>query len=433
MREFLKNRLKLLIENILSNGQIRTNYRMKRLILLTIAIGIAEFSFSQTDYRKGYVITNARDTLFGLVDYRVGVKAYKSCDLKSSKAQNTITYEPSNIIGYGFENDKFFQSKEVLIKDQPSRVVFFEVIVRGLVSLYKFEDTYFIEKDNNGHQQLINETKEVFVDGKIILKNTNQHIGTINMLLFDCAEIRAKVQRIRLSEKALTKLIEDYNRCKGESSVTFKAKKPWTKAMIGLAGGVNISQLNFHTGYEHLAGNFEVSKSPMIGVSLVILSPRRNERISYQGDVLYLTSKYYNYTLYNSTFYVERNYVTIELQQLKIPIGIRYTFQQREFTPYLNAGISSTIHLSSNSKWVHEVESNSVVNTNENEALVIKNAQFGLWGGCGLLKSINSKLSAFIELRYEKTDGISKNSFDTHSDLQSKISNFQIIIGIRTK
>jgi Outer membrane protein beta-barrel domain len=408
---------------------------MKKLILLITVICITEFSFSQTNYRNGYVITNARDTLFGLVDYREGAKAYKSCDFKIAKGQSTITYEPGNIIGYGFENDKFFQSKEISIKDQPPKVVFLEVIVMGLVSLYKFEDTYFIEKDNNGLQQLLNETKEVYVDGKRVLKSTNQHIGTINMLVYDCAEIKTKVQKIRLDEKTLTNLVEDYNRCKGEASITFKDKKPWTKAIVGMTGGINISQLNFNLnqGYEHLAGDFEVSKSPMIGVSLDILSPRLSERISFHGDLLYLTSKYYNYNLFNISSYTETNYITIELQQLKIPIGFRYTFPKRNITPYFSIGISSTIHLSSNSKWIQEVESNGVVETYSNEALPIKENQLGLWGGCGVLKSISNKLNVFVELRYEQTDGVALNQINTQADLQSKITNFQILIGIRTK
>lgn len=416
-----------------SKGQNKLQ-EMKRLILLITLICTAEFGFSQTDFRKGYVITIANDTLLGLVDYREKAKAYKSCDFKVSKGQNTITYEPGNVIGYGFENDKFFQSREISIKNQPSQVVFLEVVVRGLVSLYKFEDTYFIEKGNAGLQQLTNETSEVFIEGKRVMKNTNQYIGIINILVFDCVEIRERVQKIELAERALTNLIEDYNRCKGEPSITFKAKKPWTKAIIGVTGGLNISQLNFNAnpGYEHLAGDFEVSKSPMIGVSFDILSPRLSERISFHSDLLYLTSKYYNYTLYNNFSSVERNYVTIELQQLKVPIGIRYTFPKREFTPYVNAGISSTIHLSSNSKWVQEVESNSVVNTNESEALVIKNKQFGLWGGCGVLKSVSNKLYVFFELRYEQTDGIVPFTVDSQ-ELNSKISNFQILIGIRTK
>ena len=395
---------------------------------------IAKIGWSQTDYRDGFIITNARDTLYGLVNYREGAKAYQSCDFKISKSQNAITYEPQNTIGYGFGNDKAFQSREISIKGKPSKVAFLEVIVRGLVSLYKFEDVYFIEKNGTGLQQLINETNEVFIDGKKRIMKTNQYVGTINILLFDCVELRPKIPRIRLSEKALTNLIEDYNRCKGATGITFKAKKAWTKTIIGATGGLNISQLSFpsNPGYEHLAGDFEISKSPTMGVSLDLLSPRISERIAFHGDFLYLSSKYYKYTLNDGGASIERNYVTIELKQVKIPIGIRYTFPRREFTSYFTAGISSTIHVNSSSKRVHEVESNRVVNTNENEALAIKNRQVGLWGGYGLLKSINNKLNAFIEFRYERTDGIAPSSLDSPG-FYSRISNLQIFLGIRTK
>jgi Outer membrane protein beta-barrel domain len=406
---------------------------MKKLLSLILLVSIAEFSFSQTDYRNGYVITNVYDTLFGLVDYREKTKAHKSCNFKVSKDQNVVSYEPGSIFGYGFKNDRFFQSKEISIKNQASQIVFLEVIVKGLVSLYKFEDTYFVEKNNDGIQQLKNETKEVLIYDSKYSKKTNQHISTLNMLLYDCVEIKTEVQKVKLGERLLGTLIENYNRCKGQSSTTFKAKKPWSKAIIGLTGGLNFSQLKFdaNSGYEHLAGDLEISKSPVIGLSLDILSPRLSERISFHGDLLYSNSKYYNYTLYSSSSAVERNYVTIELQQLKVPIGIRYTFPEREFIPYFNAGIVSTIHLSSNSKWVQEIESNSIVKTRENEALVIKNKQFGLWGGLGVLKSVNNKFDAFLELRYEQTNGIAPFSVDLQG--VNSITNFKILIGIRTK
>jgi hypothetical protein len=410
------------------------NCRMKRFILLITTICIAKMGLSQTDYRNGFIITNARDTLLGQVNYRVGVKSYKSCDFKRSKASNVMVYEPNSIIGYGFENDKFYQSREISIKDQPSKVVFLEVIVRGLVSLYRFEDTYFIEKEGNGLHQLVNETKEVFANGRKLVTYTNQYKGTINMLVFDCDEISAKVGEIGLDEKALTTLIVDYNRCKGVPSIAFKAKKPWTKAVVGIAGGINFSKLVFETNpdYVYLAGAYEVSKSPMVEISLEVFSPRISERISFYSDILYLTSTYYNYSIVNNISSTERNYVTIELQQLKIPIGFRYTFPKREFTPYVSMGMSSTIHISSDAKWVQEVESNNVVKTNEKEAVTIKNTQLGLWGGFGVIKNVNQKINAFVELRYEQTNGIAPFTVNS-SDLKSKITNFQVLIGIRTK
>ncbi|MCZ8216106.1 MAG: outer membrane beta-barrel protein, partial [Cyclobacteriaceae bacterium] len=200
-------------------------------------------------------------------------------------------------------------------------------------------------------------------------------------------------------------------------------------------GGLNVAQLEFETEpfYQHLTGNFEVSRSPVVGVSFDILSPRLSERFSFHGDLLYVTSKYYSYTSYYDLYYNEINYVTIELEQLKVPIGFRYAFPKRAFSPYLNAGISSTIHLSSNSNWVQEVESiGGVVNIYEKEALTMRNNQFGLWGGFGIVKSIHNKFNAFFELRYEQTDGILPFSFGLQ-EYSSQISNFQILIGVRSK
>ncbi len=407
---------------------------MKKQLLTLLLIWASENCFSQTDFRRGYVITNAKDTLFGLVDYREGAKAYKTCAFKKSKNLNEFIYEPSGIIGYGFDDDKYFQSREIFTKGQSSEAVFLEVIVKGLVSLYKFENIFFVEKDNNGLQQLINEREETIVNGITRVKNTNQHIVTLNMLLYDCSEISAKVQRIGLDEKALTKLITEYNNCQGDSSIIFKAKKPWVKALIGITGGVNNSQLNYDPslGYAHLTGEFEASTSPIVGASLDILSPRINERLSFQSHIFFLTSQYYKYSFFQTNFSTEINYVTIELQQLKIPIGFRYIFPTRSLTPYFGLGLSSTVHLSTSSSWIQVTEFNNVVEIKNNEVSGLIGNQLGVWGGCGISKSIHDKLNVFVEFRYEQTDGISQGLRGAQSDLQSKIMNFQILIGIRT-
>jgi hypothetical protein len=296
------------------------------------------------------------------------------------------------------------------------------------VTLSKFEGSYFVEKGSNGLHELSNETVEVFIEGRHVLKNTNRHIAILNMLLNDCSELASKVQSARLNQKVLTNLIENYNRCKGGSSIIFKAKKPWTKAVIGIAGGLNISKLQF----DDLSGAFEVSKSPMAGISLDVLSPRLSERISFHSDILFLASKYYDFILFSSGSYAARSYITIELQQLKIPIGIRYTFPERNFTPYFNGGLSSTLHLNSRSNMVQEIEANNVVSTYIGDAFDIKSNQLGLWGGFGILKSISGKLNAFVELRYERTDGITQYSLDRQTGLTSQITNFQVLIGVRS-
>jgi len=408
---------------------------MRRNLLLILAVCIAKIGFSQTDFRKGYVFTNAGDTLSGLVKFG-GDNAYKLCEFKKSDAQEIVTYEPAQIRGYGFENDKYFDSKERI--GSSSELVFYEVIVRGLVTLYGYEDAYFISKDGGTLLPLVNEAEIVVIDGKNISKNSNQHVVTMNMMMFDCAKLRGKIQNTRLSERDLTKLIEDYNKCSGAPYITYKAAKPWIKVLTGVSGGMNISTIKFESqniSYKYLFGSFDASISPMANISFDILSPKKNEHISLHVELLYSAKEYYSFYKYETFSTIETNDVTIALQELKIPFGFQYTFFGRRFNPYFNIGMSQTYNLNTSSTWIRESELKltQVVETTNGEALDIPKSQFGYWGGIGLRKSLNGKLSAYAELRFEQTNGLPIDPKPREVSVDSKILNFQFILGIRTK
>ena len=56
--------------------------------------------------------------------------------------------------------------------------------------------------------------------------------------------------------------------------------------------------------------------------------------------------------------------------------------------------------------------------------------QFGFWAGFGVMKSIQTKLKGFAELRCERTEDI--GDFNSRkSQIQSNVTNFQIVLGIR--
>src|SRR5687767_4452967 len=107
---------------------------MNRLIFFIAALMVTTSGFSQSDFRKGYIITSTRDTLFGLVDYKEGSKPYKSCTFKKTEDQSPTNYEPTEISGYGFVEGKYFESKEISEENQTKKVVFIEVKVKGVVS-----------------------------------------------------------------------------------------------------------------------------------------------------------------------------------------------------------------------------------------------------------------------------------------------------------
>jgi hypothetical protein len=407
-----------------------TLYPLMKRIFILLFLALPGLGFCQSDFKDGYIITPANDTLRGLVDYRENQRANESCVFKQSTG-SIITYSPGQIAGYGFVNDKFYLSKfdsEAGMVD----TVFMEVLVKGPVSLYKTHKTFWLEKDGPRLYHLVDVVTESYVNGAKVLRHSNAHISIFNMLLFDCVEMRSSLSQVRLNEPTLTKIIQRYNTCMGGTQQIFKEKKPWIKVSAGLSAGINISKLHLTTPteyqYRHLTGTYERWQSPIFGISFGLMSPRVSERFSFTGGVLYNATKYNHFEMR----YTTRTYIIIDLRQLKIPLGFRYTFPERKLTPFLNMGVSSTMYLKSNSRWIEESGSSAVITTTSKEALLLNSGQLGLWAGGGIIKPINKRLSATCDVKLEYTNGIASTA-KFAPDILSTVMNLQVIFGIRIK
>ena len=99
--------------------------------------------------------------------------------------------------------------------------------------------------------------------------------------------------------------------------------------------------------YDYLDGSFDGSSTLIIGLSLNAFAPGVSKRFSVQGEVLYSKSNYENIASNDNG--TKTSHVTIDLEQLKIPLGLRYTFPEKKITPYMNFGMSPTFNLSSSS------------------------------------------------------------------------------------
>jgi hypothetical protein len=409
---------------------------MKRLVLIVAATIALNVGYSQGDFRKGFIITHDKDTVYGLVAFREGTRAYHECVFKRSADQQSTTYAPLDISGYGFINDKVFESRDVALRGQAPTTAFLEVLVKGLVTLYRVDDAYLVQEEDGELQQLIDELYRDVVKGRTVLRHSNEHIKVLNPLLFDCVETRELVQKAKMTQRSLTKLIERYNECVDAPAVTPKEAKPWFKVRPAIAGGVLLSNLEFdeHPYYDHLSGTFERATMPFFGLSGDFLSPRISERFSVNIAAFFSAAKYNGYTnIYYLGATIE-HWVDIDLPQIKVPMGFRYTFPAGGVMPYINAGISSSFHLDRKSHWLERWEYNGTVTIDEkDEALKIKASQTGWWGGVGIQKPIGDKFVLFGEVRYERTDGIAESFLQAEPRFGSTISNVRFVIGVNLK
>ncbi|MBL0743473.1 outer membrane beta-barrel protein [Chryseolinea lacunae] len=406
------------------------------LLLLLVFSSVAHSARSQSDYRKGFIVTSAYDTVRGFVNYREGAKAYKECDFKPAENAAPVSYKPGQLTGYGFVDNAYFVSRTVEVEKGKPETVFIEVLVNGPVSLYKYYGGFFMEKADGRLMWIAYGETRIENESGVYVKKSNRHIGIVNMMLYDCEAIRHSVERLTLSEKHLTNLVERYNSCVGTTAVVYKEKKSWLKADVGLLTGVNYSTLTFSSPY----GSFDLfevpltkSTSPLVGVSIDVSSPRLNERISLHIEGQYLKASHTAFVLYENGSTTNRNYLSYAISQVKVPVAFRYTFAERKFTPYVNAGASATFQVKASSIWKLESESFNTVTTQYEDPLPMGNKQFGVWGGMGGNIAVLPKFSAFVELRYEWTNGVIDRGKVHGEVMTSAVTNIQLVIGLKTK
>jgi hypothetical protein len=379
--------------------------------------------------RPGYVVMHSGDTTWGFIVYNEGSQATKICNFKATSDAATIRYNPGDIAGYGFKNDQFFLSRYVTPKDESTQMVFLEVVVRGRTSLYRHKNALFVEKGDTLLHPLINEDKVFFSNGISYLKPGNQFVGTLSQLMFDCADVRTQIQKTRFSQEPITKIVEKYNRCHGEKSVVYKENKPWVEATFSVMGSATISKLNYknvplRAGYVN--GDFETLILPAVGVGLDVRSARLDERFSLDVEMQLGSGQYERHVVVERRYLTERHDFKGKITQVKVPVGIKFTWPTKKVAPYIGGGISFTRHLSSTWEGKYEISPNDTKGDIE-QPLEIRDSQLGFWGGLGARIKLPRGKHTALELRYEKTNGLTGSSSD-YTSLKSSITNLQMAV-----
>jgi hypothetical protein len=410
---------------------------MKKNLILLILFFSTQMIFSQVDFRKGFIINNSGDTIYGTLNYREGSYSYKYCLFRKSLNDSIIKYIPTSIKGYGFIGDKAYESRTVLSLNQAKEdeIAFFEVLSRGIITLYRYDKDFYALKADTTFYRLYKKRKETDVDGFKSVTYAPTYIGYLNLLMFDSPACLKRIPDIGFDEKSLTKLVEFYNGEKNVSSVSYKSGKPWTSCSLGISGGMSISKLSFSADeaysytFYYMLGSFSTSTSPFIDLSIELSSPRLSEHISFRTDMILYNTKYSSY-VYSHIYYHEiRYFTTLDVTQLKVPVGLCYYFRLNKYTPYVNVGVTATFPFKTRNRMLTEENHSGVVTSYTDEEIIKTNIQGGVWGNVGVERPINKRLAGYIEFR----SGESFGQYDQKAGLSSKTSCYQLCLGIKTK
>jgi hypothetical protein len=380
------------------------------------------------DYRPGYIIKSNADSIRGLVRY-MGSKNDVRCDFKSSKRSKRTSFNASELIAYGFDDGRNYISMTLPGADAPKGKVFARVVVKGPLTLYRYDKTFYVEKDSLIRLPI---PKGKIVDpvvegGNKMEKKDKRYVAILNQLMADC---QMKADDASYSEGDLMNLVKNYNRCKGFAREYESAKpKPFYRMNVGALGGYVSSSLDLkesaYLPFDPLYTTIDPAKTVIGGISLDISSPRIYDKL-----FLTIESWYFNAT------YLGRDYrttslqdITIDVNSIRMFVGFRYNFLHENNTPFFKTGFSGTITQDLDVKSITEGENalGQVFYWDDVTGTMFVKKVKGFWLSAGYEYLIKGKMKAFAEFRFERADAY----FGTPINTDSKLNNYSLLVGIR--
>lgn len=346
----------------------------------------------QNDFKPGFIITLENDTLTGQLQDRSNIRNYQSCLFRSGQAE--IEYFPDQLRAFGYQDGKYFSSEII-------GGTFVEVLVRGVLNLYRFDEKYYLQKGNEFFAIRADKVIKK-IDGELGVKEDNTWRGIIAYLIGDCiANPTERVARLVRREKILTRLVISYHKCRGSDYTVFKENIPWTEMYIGITGGITRSQIRTRSAvadYPFLSDAYR-SIDPTIGLSALFKWPRISDRFAVETGLHFFKPAYS--ALVENTGPGGGLYDTyIDLTTLTVPLLITYSLSKKNDAVYIQGGATYDHHLYARSLiWGERVVGN-IVNTRQEEGpFSINKHQFGFGGAIGLTKSFH-RFRNSIKIQY---------------------------------
>lgn len=296
-------------------------------LLVSLLLSLSFTTQAQNDFRNGYVITNAHDTLYGLIDFKDYISNSISCHFTQSPDVSVTIFTPEDIHAYRIIDDRYFISKTVDTKDGP-KVLFLEYLIKGEANIYYYRDLsgdhYLIDKADNPLREIVYRKEVIVVDHVTRLKESTRHIGILKVYLSDCPELHNRIESLKKPDhNNMISLAKEYHQkiCNNDSCIIYAQKKP----PVRIAAEPTIGILKYKYGEQFYLGK---------GVLLHVWLPRSSER-------LYVRTGYYH-----SKAILERSYndegvlVSKEVTLHRIPLQFEYLFPGKILQPRFSYGIN---------------------------------------------------------------------------------------------
>ncbi len=377
------------------------------IIVSSIFVLFSTEIWAQIEYRKGFIITNTRDTVEGSLGIKKTNQFYNYCYFKAYNSKKIKRYNPEELYAFGIKGSIFFMSIDPQIRDQGKKV-YARLLVQGKASLFKSGNIYFIYKNDK------------------IYKLDEDYKKLLGELMDDCSEVKYDILLVKKEDVALSRLLENYNECAGKGSITYHYEPAKVILSPSLAFGGYSSQLvsNIKNRDDNRTKNTSVSQQMYGGVNLEMMFTKFSKRLSFNVGVYYLSADYlidfyqvlepqrYS-TGPTETIYEE---TTITHSSIQTPMMIKYNLPKDLWNMYVGAGISYHIIYDFKYESIYEsvIESNVNINT-FSSTMSPTTIQHGIILAAGVDRIFRRYLNLSLEIRAELGTGIYRSENENYS------------------
>jgi len=308
---------------------------------------------AQTNFRPGYVLPLAGDTLRGEVDLRDGRANAERCRFRANAQAAVTTYSPAELRGYGFAaGRKHYRAVAVALAPAAPQPYFLEVLADGPAALYFLRDAeqhelFFVASPALPLAPLEHSTARVVRDGQIYTEEQNPYRTTLATALAGCPAAQSLLPHLLFQESALRRVVELYNACSGAQPASASPDAAVSRAVLGLMGGVALHHLSYDGVPYEKAGAVSNHTGFAFGPTVRINTGRLSQKISVVLAVLYEAEKFdlESQNLYNGAPNGVFTRTHIDLAYLRVPVMFRYTYPRGKVTPLAELGFTAAYAL----------------------------------------------------------------------------------------
>ena len=389
------------------------------LVFLLALLGPSFAAQAQANFRPGYIVSLKGDTLRGSLDYGSGNRSAYECRFKPGNEAANEKYLPSQLLGYGFLHDRFYQSRRVPaqnpVADTTSKILFLEVLVQGPVSLYVLSDNtsgklYYLRSGNGPIMPLVQLSETVTINGSNFKRENPLFRTTLSNAFPACPAVRDKLSHLPFTSTSFVRIVQQYNACVGGGQIVSEvaASKRRSYFLLEALAGAQASNLRFDGEITVKDVSFSGGTRPVVGLALQQYLPVWANRFGVRLEVLYQPQQY-SQELYSPFAYSYAAYqeVRVKFDQLRVPLLVRYMPLNGRFRPFIEAGASIALALTNSNEYRYRAQPTSAYSP-WRPILGSRGTEEGLLAGLGAAMQLPNQRHLTAELRAERTNGFSE-------------------------